>query len=215
MRLGVLLAAAVAVVAVYGAAPDTKGFVPLFDGKTLDGWVQVGKEGKGYVVEDGKIVLHRGDDARLYTGKEYTDFIFRFEFKLEDGSNNGLAIRGALDDERPAYAGIELQILDNTAERYKGKLRPTQAHGSVYDVLPAKTGYLKPAGEWNRQEVTVKGSRVKVVLNGHVILDEDLSSVTDPEVLAKHPGLKRKKGRIGFLGHDEPIELRNLMIREL
>ena len=113
-----------------------------------------------------------------------------------------------------AYDGMELQIIDNASERYRD-IKPWQKHGSLYHVFPAKTGYLKPTGEWNQEEVSVKGRQVKVVLNGHTILDVNLDGVKDPEIIAKHPGLKRRSGHVGFLGHDEPIEFRNIRIKEL
>lgn len=201
-------------ISLHAADDPEKGFVPLFDGKTLNGWKLLGKTGAGYLVQDGKIVCPPNGGGNLLTEKEYTDFILRFEFKLEPGSNSGLAIRSPLQGGSMAYEGMELQIIDNTSPRYKD-IEPWQKHGSLYHVFAAKTGYLKPTGEWNRQEVTVKGSRVKVVLNGETILESDLESVKDPEILAKHPGLKRPSGHIGFLGHDEPIEFRNIRIKPL
>lgn len=190
------------------------GFEPLFDGKTLDGWVLKGKTGGGYEVEDGKIVLPPGGGGNLLTDREYSDFVLRFEFRLSEGSNNGLGIRAPLEARDVAYEGIELQIIDNTAERY-ATIKPWQKHGSLYHVFPARTGHLKPVGEWNQQEVVALGSRVRVVLNGATILDVDTDAVTDPEILAKHPGLKRPSGRVGFLGHNEPVEFRNIRIQDL
>ena len=198
-----------------GSAQDTEpGFVPLFDGKTLQGWKLLGKTGDGYLVRDGKIVCPPKGGGNLLTEKEYADFILRFEFRLASGSNNGLAIRSPMQEESLAYDGMELQIIDNTAPRYKD-IKPWQKHGSLYHVFPARTGHLKPVGEWNEQEVTARKRRVKVVLNGETILDADLDSVSDPEILEKHPGLKRKSGHLGFLGHNEPIEFRRIRIKDL
>jgi len=208
LSVAVLLSAAVA-----QAAPEA-GFTTLFDGKTLDGWKQVDKKGEGYGVRDGLIFCAKGAGGRLFTDKEYSDFVLRFEFKLEDGSNNGLAIRSPLEGD-PAYVAIELQILDDESKRYGGKLRPAQYHGSIYDVVPAERGVLKKAGEWNEQEVTCIGRKIKVVLNGKTILDADVNKVTDPEKLRKHPGLFRDRGHIGFLGHNDYIEFRNIRIKEL
>ena len=191
-----------------------EGFTPLFDGKTLNGWTLLGKTGDGYLVRDGKIVCPPKGGGNLFTEKEYSDFIIRFEFKLEDNSNNGLGIRAPLQKGGIAYEGMELQIINNNSERYKN-IEPWQKHGSLYHVFPAKTGYLKKPGQWNEQEVTVQGRQVKVVLNGHAILDANLDSVTDPEIIKKHPGLQREFGHIGFLGHDEPIEFRHIRIKEL
>ncbi len=198
-----------------GCAPVAEeGFTPLFDGKTLNGWTLLGKTGEGYRVEDGKIFCPRKGGGNLFTDKEYADFIIRFEFKLEDDSNNGLAIRAPLQEGGIAYEGMELQIISNGGERYKN-IEPWQKHGSLYHVFPAKTGYLKKSGEWNQQEVIVQGRQVKVILNGHTILDANLDAVTDPEILEKHPGLQRKSGHIGFLGHNEPIAFRHIRIKEL
>lgn len=148
------------------------------------------------------------------TEKEYANFVFRFEFKMEPGGNNGIGIRAPLAGDI-AYTGMEIQVLDHDHEKYKGKIKPAQFHGSVYDVIPAKSGALKPAGEWNSEEIVANGSKIKVTLNGKVILDADLASVTDPAVLKKHPGLKRTSGRIGFLGHHSLVEFRNIRIKEL
>jgi hypothetical protein len=133
-----------------------------------------------------------------------------------EGSNNGLGIRAPATGD-VAYAGIELQILDEKAALAGkwGPLRETQYHGSVYDVIPAKRGAMKPAGEWNQQEVTARGRRLTVTLNGHVILDANLDTVKDPAVLKKHPGLQRTSGHIGFLGHNDYLEFRNIRIKPL
>ncbi len=193
--------------------PDANGFLALFNGKDLTGWV--GSTG-GYGVEDGVLFCKAKGGGNLMTAHQFGDFILRFEFKVPPGGNNGLAIR-APGKGNPAYAGMELQILDNTAERY-ARLRPTQYHGSIYDVVPAKRGHLKPPGEWNRQEVRALGRRITVILNGQTIVDADLDKVIagseDPEKLvAKHPGLLRARGHIGWMGHGARVEFRNIRIK--
>jgi len=189
-------------------------FTSLFDGKTLTGWKIVGKQGTGYHVQNGSIVCPPDGGGNLLSETQYKDFILRFEFKLETGSNNGLAIRSPLQANNLAYDGIELQIIDNSAARYRN-IQPWQKHGSIYHVFPAKTGFLKPVGTWNTQEVVAKGSQIQVILNGHLILNANLDLVTDPEILAQHPGLMRPSGHIGFLGHGEPIEIRRVRIKIL
>jgi hypothetical protein len=198
------------------ASPAESGFTTLFDGKTLNGWKLVKKKGEGYQVKDGVICSVKGEAANLFTEKEYADFVLRFEFKLEDGSNNGLGIRSPLTGDA-AYLGMELQILEEAgALRGKhGKLRDEQYHGSIYDLVAAKRGAMKPAGEWNTQEVTAKGRHIKVVLNGKTIVNADLNKLTDAEKLMKHPGVFRERGHIGFLGHNDYAEFRNIRIKEL
>lgn len=193
---------------------DEKGFVTLFDGKSLNGWKLVRGRGPGYVVKDGVLVCPLEGGGNLYTEKEYANFIFRFEFKTEPGGNNGVGIRAPLEGDA-AYQGMEIQILDDGHEKYKGKIKSEQHHGSVYDVIPARTGFLKPAGEWNEEEIMAQGNRIRVTLNGVIILDADLGMVREEAVLKKHPGLKNKSGHIGFLGHGSLVEFRNVRIKPL
>jgi hypothetical protein len=190
------------------------GFESLFDGKSLKGWVSAPG---AYTVENGAIVCVAGSKGNLLSEREFADFVLRFEFKLTPGANNGLGIRCPLQTAGNLHIdGIELQIIDHTAEKYK-TLKPYQYHGSVYGIVAAKQEGLKPVGEWNEQEVTVAGRRVKIVLNGVTILDADLDEASTPKTLdgVDHPGLKRSKGHIGFLGHGDRIDVRNLRIREL
>lgn len=196
------------------ALPAEKGFTELFDGKTTNGWQLVRGHGPGYVVKDGVLVCPKEGGGNLFTAKEYKDFVFRFEFKLSPGGNNGVGIRAPLEGDA-AYAGMEIQILDHDHAMYKGKIKPSQHHGSVYDVIAAKADALKPVGEWNSEEIHVKGNKIKVTLNGKVITEADLSKVTDEAVHKKHPGLKRTQGHIGFLGHGSLVEFRNIRVKEL
>lgn len=192
------------------------GFQPIFDGKTLNGWTLLDKDksGNGYIVENGAIVCPSNGGGNLLTDKEYSNFVLRFEFKMEPGGNNGIGIRAPIAGDI-AYSGMEIQVLDHDHEKYKGKLKPTQYHGSVYDVVGAKTGALKPAGTWNKEEIMADGRHIKVTLNGKVIVDANLDDVKDEAILKKHPGLARTGGRIGFLGHGSRVEFRNLKVKEL
>jgi HEAT repeat protein len=203
----------------YNLTPEEKaeGFVSLFNGRNLDGWIG---DKVANVVEDGIIVtkaeINYKGNKNIYTEKEYADFIFRFDFLLTPGGNNGLGIRAPLEGDA-AYVGMELQILDNTTTVF-GKLEPYQMHGSVYGVIPAKTGYLKPLGEWNSEEVIVTGTKVKVILNGTVILDGDINEASKNGTLdhnEDHIGLKNKTGHIGFLYHNSVVRFRNVRIKNL
>ena len=194
------------------AAESEEGFVALFDGKTLNGW-QGGKD--GYEIANGAIVCKEKGGGNIYTNEEYGDFHFKFEFKLTAGANNGIGIRTPLTGD-PAYVGMEIQVLDDTSDRYKG-LKDYQHHGSIYGVAPAKIGHLKPVGEWNSEEIICKGKQVTVILNGVTIVDADIEKASTPATIdgRDHPGLKRDKGHIGFCGHGARVEYRNLRIKVL
>jgi len=196
------------------AAEKAAGFVSLFDGKSLAGWIG-GTD--AYAVRDGAIVCVQAKGGNLFTAGEYSDFVLRFDVKVPPDANNGIAIRSPAQQGNLHLLGIELQILDDESPKHKGIIKAYQHHGSIYGVVPAKPGALKPAGEWNEQEVTVIGDRFKVVLNGQTIVDADVAEASKNGTLdgQEHPGLKRKRGHLGFLGHGSPVEFRNIRIKPL
>ena len=195
------------------AADDETGFVSVFNGTDLTGWAGPIDQ---YEVKDGAIVCKPGKGGTIYTKDEYADYIVRLEIKLPPGGNNGLAIRYPGKGDT-AYIGMcEIQVLDDSSPKY-AKLDPRQYNGSAYGMVPAKLGFQKPVGEWNVEEVTVKGSTLKVVLNGTVILDTDLSKIDPATYMAKskHPGATRTNGSFGFAGHSDPVQFRNIRIKKL
>jgi Domain of Unknown Function (DUF1080) len=196
----------------YFQAHHAVDFKPIFDGKSLDGWIGATDN---YEVVDGAIRCKPNSGGNLLTENEYENFIARIEFRLPPAGNNGLAIRAPRNVGDPAYSAMcELQVLDTEHPNY-ANIDPRQAHGSVYGMVAATRGYLRPTGQWNFQEVTVKGSHIRVELNGNVILDTDVSQVTEFMGDKPHPGKDRTKGHLGFAGHGDPVEFRNLSIRTL
>ena len=207
MRKLLLSSLALAAVTVaFGAKPDAEGFVSLFNGKDLTGWV--GSDAYGVEICTNKLnngtvsvfpVLAcqpgKGSGGNLITEKEYSDFILRFEFCLPPNANNGLGIRTPSPNVDAAYHGMcELQILDDGGDKYT-QLKPYQYHGSIYGIVPSRrdnigkqiwgkdknfTGngsYLRKPGMWNFQEVRVIGSRIQVILNGVMIVDSDVAKI--------------------------------------
>ena len=198
-----------------GKVDPEAGFKPLFNGRSLDGWMG---DLEGWAVEEGRLVCGKPGMKRpgnLYTKKEFSDFVLRFEFKLTAGANNGIGLRCPFP-AHAAYDGMEIQILDDTAEKY-ARLKPYQYHGSVYGVVPARRGFLRPVGQWNEEEVTARGTRITVRLNGRVIVDADLKKVCKPRTLdgKDHPGLFRESGHVVLLGHGSHVEFRKIRIQEL
>jgi len=193
--------------------PAGDGFLSIFNGVDLTGWTG---PVANYAVVDGAIVCVPAKGGTIHTVESYADFVARVEFRLPPGGNNGLAIRypgaGAGD---PAYVGMcELQVLDGEDPRYAA-IDSRQHHGSAYGMIAAQRGYLRATGEWNFQEVTVRGSTIRVELNGTVILDGDLAKVTEVLENKPHPGKDRKDGHFGLAGHSDPVAFRNLRIKRL
>lgn len=188
-----------------------KGFKSVFNGKDFTGWQGAVEN---YEIVDGAIQCKAGHGGNLFTKDEYGNFVARVEFKLPPAGNNGLAIRYP-GEGNPAYAGMtELQVLDTEHEKY-AKLDPRQAHGSAYGMVAAHRGYLRPTGEWNYEEVTVDGSKIRVELNGTVILDTDIGPVTEFMGNQAHPGKELAKGFFGFAGHNDPVQFRRIEIMPL
>ena len=190
---------------------NDEGFYPLFNGVDLTGWTG---DKVGYRVEDGIIVAD--PLGNLYTNEEYGDFILRFEFKLTPGANNGIGIRVPMGGHASSQ-GMEIQILDDPSEKYDG-IKPYQRHGSVYGIIPAETGHLKPTGEWNKEEIRVEGMQVRVTLNDIVIVDVDLAPYREGKATPDgkdHPGLQRDSGHISLAGHKTRLYFRNLCIKPL
>jgi 3-keto-disaccharide hydrolase len=189
------------------------GFNSIFNGNDFTGWAGPTNE---YEVVNGAIQCRPHKGGTIFTTAEYSDFMARLEIKLPPGGNNGLAIRypGTGDT---AYGGMcELQVLDDNYEQATGeKIDPRQAHGSAYGMVAAARGYQHPIGQWNFEEVTVKGCTLKVELNGTVILDCDLSKVTDYMANHAHPGKDRTTGSFGFAGHNDPVAFRQVQIKPL
>jgi HEAT repeat protein len=189
------------------------GFVPLFNGGDLAGWTG---DTKGYAAVDGKIVIdpERGG-GNLYTEREFGDFILRFEFKLPPAANNGVGVRAPLEGDA-AYQGLEIQILEDSSPVWWG-LNAYQYHGSVYGIVPARRGALKAPGEWNSEEIAVRGRKVAVTVNGTTVVETDLDEASAGGTVdgREHPGLARTKGHLGFLGHGSRVEFRNIRVKDL
>jgi hypothetical protein len=189
----------------------------LFNGKDLTGWTG---DTQGYTVENGLLICNKGG-KNLYTEKPWSDFAFEFEFRLEASGNNGIGIRVPLNGH-PSRDGMEIQILDHDGALYQAEavlgdgktqkltwLKPWQMHGSVYGIVPARTGYLKPVGEWNRQTIVAVDDHIMVILNGAVIVDAFLED-TVPVDGSPHPGSRNHTGHLALAGHSDRVEFRNL-----
>lgn len=193
-------------------AAGEKGFQPLFNGKDLSGWEAVGGSADNWKVEDGLLICTGEKGSHwLSTTKEYANFELHVEFKVPPGGNSGVFLRSPREGNG-AFDGMEIQILDDYTERF-GKLKPTQYTGSLYDVVAAEPRVTKQAGEWQTMDILCDGDRVKVTINGTVVVDTKTSD--HPDSFEKHPGLKRTSGYIGLQNHSSRLDFRKVEIREL
>jgi hypothetical protein len=199
------------------------GFVSLFNGKDLSGWI-VGPD-KSWVVEGDVIALKREIDGKehnadyLWTRETYGDFVLELEFKIPERANSGVFLRTS-DLKDPVYTGIEIQVANSYGQ--EGLSRGSTA-GAVYDCLAPSANPIKPPGQWNRLQVTCRGSRIDVVLNGRQSIDMDLDQWTQPHKNPdgspnKFPRALKDFARVGHIGlqdHGRPVWYRNIRVKRL
>lgn len=196
----------------FAEEPAGGGFEPLVTDAALTGWHGATEN---YVFADGVLQCRPTKGGNIYTDAEYADFVLQFEFRLTPAGNNGIGIR-VPDGGRASIDGMEIQILDDGHEKY-AKIKPYQFHGSVYGIIPAKQGCLKPTGEWNTQEIRCLGRHVTVVCNGQTIVDGDLDEATKNGTLDEkdHPGAARPSGHVCLCTHGSEVDFRNMRIRRV
>lgn len=203
-----LIAALAALHLALGPGPEE--WRPLLGEDALPAW----HPATGWRIE-GSVLTATPESEAMWTRDEFSNFILRFEFRLTPGANNGVGIRAPMGSN-PAYEGMEIQVLDTDSPRY-ATIKPWQVHGSIYGVVPAKRGALRPVGEWNQQQITADGTHIEVRVNGTVIVDADLVEFSRNGTMDgnAHQGLLHRKGRIALLGHGDEVSFRAIEIREL
>lgn len=191
---------------------EEAGFVPLLNGESLAGWHGAVEN---YVVDGQDLLCRPKKGGNIYTDAEFADFELRFDFRLTPGANNGIGLR-VPDGGHASTQGLEIQLLDDTAEKY-AKLKPYQFNGSVYGIVAAKTGFLRPVGEWNSMTIRYVGSHIAISLNGETIVDSDLSQWKDQETPdgKEHSGLLRTSGHLCLCTHGSEVDFRNLRIQRI
>lgn len=195
--------------------PRGDGWRDLFNGVDTAGWEVVGGKADGWKAEDGVLYTDGGGGGWLSTTEEFSDFEIEAEFRVPENGNSGIFIR-APREGNPAFAGMEVQVLDDTGSEYTA-LKPWQYCGGLYSIAaPSRRVSLKP-WEWQKMRIRAEGPIVSVWLNGQQIIDK--KDVTGPREGAEdhpdHPGVNRTSGYIGFQDHGSRLEYRNIRIREL
>jgi hypothetical protein len=196
------------------ATEPSEGFQPLFDGKSLAGWVNKTDDGQPnaesqWSVKEGVLSATPGN-GWLSTEKMYGDFVLRLEWRVPENGNSGVFIRvpELKSGQRPHEQGIEIQVLDDKGLQYAGKLKPYQYAGSIYGAVPAENSGYKGAGEWNQFEITCRGPKIEVTMNGNKAASADPSQLAE---LRNRP----LRGYIGLQNHGSSIEYRKIEIKEL
>jgi Domain of Unknown Function (DUF1080) len=189
-------------------------FQPLFDGKSLEGWVNKTEDGQPnpdnkWTIKDGVLTAAPGT-GWLSTKEMYGDFVLKLEWRVPENGNSGVFIRtpDLKPGQHPHIDGIEVQVLDDNGPQYKGKLEPYQFSGSIYGAVPAKDSGYKGAGEWNRCEITCQGEKINVVMNGNKVAEADVTRI---DTLTKRP----RRGYIGLQNHGSGVEYRHIELKVL
>jgi len=163
----------------------------MFDGKTLNGWNMVGDA--NWAVVDGVVQADKGMGGFLVTPVPYGDFQITLDFWVTDDANSGVFIRCSDPKTITAANAYEVNIFDK---------RPDQSFrtGGIVDVAkPASV--VMTGGKWNSFDITARGTKLTVVLNGMKMVDVDD---------AKHP-----RGPIALQYGAGTVKFRNVRVRTL
>lgn len=204
-----------------------EGFVALLDedgppkGWKVTAWNDLSKPGPKdavWAIKDGVLQPGKTRGSWLVSDRQYGDFVLEFEAKLDKLGNSGVALRAPRKGD-PAFEAMELQIADL---RYNTKAKPDELTGAIYRSLAPTRQAYKPT-EWNAVRIELKGTRLKVTINGELVQDQDLSK--HDKAAKRHDGsdarpLKDRplKGHIGFqhLSRDSsPVLIRRARLKEL
>jgi hypothetical protein len=197
-----------------------EGWILLFDGKTLDGWMTSSRTPSRTPVDDGAINPHRSGGYMMIHERQWSDFVLKLDFKISKGCNSGIFVRTFPLTPRSGkdvgFNGIEVAIDDTTGAGY-------HETGAIYDLVKPTRNAMKPAGEWNHIEITCDRNRIEVVLNGERVTQMDLDAFTQPNrrpdgsehkfdvAYRDHP----RRGYIGLQDHGSPCWFKNIKLRPL
>jgi hypothetical protein len=192
-------------------------FRPLFDGRTLEGWKHVG-EG-GFIVADG-LLRSRGGMGLLYWSKQkFGNAVIRIVFRTKGkNDNSGVFIRIPLEPREPmmpVHYGYEVQI-DSEPERWGED--DHHYTGALYSFTLAKAKPAKPGPEWNTMEITMKGPRTTVTVNGVTVTDfKEGDPVPDGNAQSPRRGARPNQGYIGLQNHSDQdtVDFKEVSVKEL
>lgn len=201
-------------------AEKRDGWLLLFDGKSLDGWLTSSREPSRTPVEEGALNPHRCGGYMLIHEQQWSDFVLALDFKISRGCNTGIFLRTFPLTPRSGkdvgFNGLEIAIDDTTGAGYHDT-------GALYDLVKPSRSAMKPVGEWNHAVVTCRGPVIEVELNGERVLRADLAQFSAPNrrpdgsahkfdvAYARHP----RRGYLGLQDHGAPCWFKNLKLKPL
>lgn len=197
-----------------GTATAAEGpFERPYNGKDLSGWhVESGKM-EAWQANGELLSCVKPGGGYLALNREYGDFELKLEYRLPPAGNSGVGVRFPRGGW-PSTMGMEVQLLDDAAPRYKN-LGAQHRNGSIYSFLGPKSNPGKPAGEWNQLRIRAQGPRLQVWINDvevqNVNLDQETKKGKGELPLSQRP----RRGLVGLQSHGDPVDFRNIEIREL
>ena len=196
------------------------GWLLLFDGKTLDGWMTSAQKPSKRPVEEACINPHKCGHYMLVHEKMWENFALSLDFKMSKGCNSGIFVRTYSLAPRPGkdvgFNGLEIAIDDTPGAGYHDT-------GAIYDLVKPSKQMLKPIGQWNHAVVTCDKNLITVELNGEKVTQMDLDQF--PEKNKRPDGSAHKfdiafkdhprKGYIGLQDHGQDCWYKNIKLRPL
>ena len=203
------------------------GWITLFDGSTLNGWHTFGATSVSpkWSVDSGAIHFNpkiKGDDGDLVSNDSFENFDLKVDWKIAKGGNSGVLFY--VQDDKQKYedtykTGPEMQVLDD--ERNEDNKTPSHHAGSLYDMIQATPGAVKPAEQWNTAEIVSNNGKLDFYLNGaHVvntnIFDENWKQMIAKSKFKEWPAFGTfKTGHIALQDHGFNVWYKNIMIKKL
>lgn len=203
-------------------AAKAEGWILLFDGKTLDGWLTSSGTPSRTPVDasEGAINPHKSGGYMMIHERPWADFVLSLDFKISPKCNSGVFIRTFPLEPRPGkdvgFNGIEVAIDDTTTAGFHDT-------GALYDLVKPSANAMKPVGEWNHMVITCDGPRITIVVNGKEVTATNLEDWTTPNrrpdgtehkfdvAYRDHP----RRGYIGLQDHGSPCWYRNIKLRPI
>jgi hypothetical protein len=178
----------------------SEGFVPIFNGRDLEGWKTVKPNDTSWSVRDGALVCSGQEGGYIYSVKRYGDLALRLEYKISPRGNSGVFLRVGDVNDFPG-SGAEVQVLDSY-----GREPTTQDAGAIYDLVAPTKNAARPAEEWNQLEVALGSGRLTVVMNGEKVIDVGLDEYDKLRSLPP-------AGHIGLQNHHSPVAYRDIRVK--